>query len=129
MNCSVDHFRPKKTYPHLAYEWSNFRLALDRINNNKGESEDVLDPFTVQAGWFVLDCASVFVRPEPALPQKVRDQIQRSITVLKLNDDKLVSARFTILRGYIDSELSLSHIERFYPFIAAEIKRQGILPS
>src|SRR5205085_6445728 len=53
-SCSVDHFRPKSTHPHLAYEWSNYRLAHDRINNNKGDSADVLDPFHIQLGWFIL---------------------------------------------------------------------------
>lgn len=129
MTRSVDHFLPKTVYPHLAYEWSNFRLAMDRINSNKGESEDVLDPFTIQEGWFVLDLASVFVQPGPALPQKIRDQVQKSIDILKLNDDILVSMRFRVLRDYIDGDISLRHIGRYYPFIAVEIKRQGIQPS
>src|SRR6266536_204995 len=47
-NCSVDHLQPKATQPHLAYEWTNYRLAHDRINNNKGNSTDVLDPFHIQ---------------------------------------------------------------------------------
>lgn len=123
---TLDHFRPKGRYPNLAYEWSNFRLALDLVNSNKGDSETVLDPFLVQNGWFILDKASLWVRPEPTLPPAIRIRVQSSINVLKLNHDRLVNVRFEILRGYIDGKQRLDSIEEKYPFIAAEIKRQGI---
>jgi hypothetical protein len=59
---SVDHFMPKRRYPKLAYEWNNYRLALPRINNHKGDSTDVIDPFIVQTGWFVMDFPSCFMK-------------------------------------------------------------------
>ena len=123
---TVDHFRPKGRYPNLAYEWSNYRLALDLVNNNKSDSEAVLDPFVVQNGWFNLDKASLWVQPEPTLPAVIRTRVQSSIDVLKLNHYRLVNIRFQILRGFIDGKQRLDSIEEKYPFIAAEIKRQGI---
>lgn len=123
---SVDHFRPKQRYPNLAYEWSNYRLALDMVNNNKADSEVVLDPFVVQNGWFILDAASLWVKPEPTLALVIKTRVQSSIDVLKLNHYRLVNVRFQILRGYIDGKQRLDSIEEKYPFIAAEIKRQGI---
>jgi hypothetical protein len=131
LHCTVDHYFPKSSYPHLAYayEWSNYRLALDRINNNKGNSVDVLDPFTIQAGWFVLDMATLFVQPSAVAPAAVRTRVQRSIDLLRLNDDPLVAFRFDIVKNYLDANLRIEYIEEKYPFIAAEIRRLGIQPQ
>lgn len=128
-NCSVDHFLPKATHPHLAYEWSNYRLAHDRINNNKGNSTDVLDPFHIQLGWFVLDTATLWVKPESAIPQNIADAVQRTVDVLRLNDDTWVQMRFDLFSGYLNRECTLEFLQRFYPFIAEEIIRQGVQPK
>ena len=128
-NCSVDHFRPKSTHPHLAYEWSNYRLAHDRINSNKGDSAEVLDPFHIQLGWFVLDTATLWVRPEPTLPPNIGTAVQRSIDVLRLNDDTWVQMRFAVFQEYLDREIMLGFLQRYYPFIAAEVSRQGVQPK
>jgi len=113
LNGTVDHFRPKTAFPVEAYEWRNYRLI-------------VLDPFTIQAGWFVLDVATLWVNPETTLAQALRDRIQRTIDILKLNDDQFVNVRFQVLKSYIDGGGSLQQIEKTYPFIASEIKRQGV---
>jgi hypothetical protein len=123
---TVDHFFPKTKYSHLAYEWRNYRLALDRINHNKGESLDVLDPFAIQPGWFVLDPATLFVKPEPSQGEQVKARVQKTIDILKLNDDMYVKVRFEIFRSYLDGEVSLPFVVRRYPFVAAEITRQNI---
>lgn len=128
-NCSVDHFHPKSARPDLAYEWTNYRLAHDKINMNKADSTDVLDPFTIQAGWFVLDVATLWVRPEPALQATLKAAVQKTIDVLKLNEDQWVQMRFAIFTSYLNKELALSYLQRTYPFIAAEIQRQGIQPK
>jgi hypothetical protein len=128
-NCSVDHFQPKSTHPHLAYEWSNYRLAHDRINSNKGDSADVLDPFHVQLGWFILDTATLWVKPEPSLPAPITAAVQRTIDILRLNDDTWVQMRFEVFREYLDREIMLGFLQRRYPFIAAEINRQGVQPK
>lgn len=122
---TVDHFRPKSAFPMDAYEWRNYRLALDRINNNKGNSQVVLDPFTIQPGWFVLDVATLWVNPEPTLAEGLRDRIQRTIDILKLNDEPFVNVRFQVLKSYLEGT-TLQQIERTYPFIASEISRQGV---
>jgi hypothetical protein len=128
-NCSVDHFLPKSARPDLAYEWTNYRLALDKINGNKADRTDVLDPFTIQAGWFVLDIASLFVKSEPALQANVKAAVETTIIALKLNDDQWVQMRFAVLTSYLNSELTLPYLQRTYPFIAAEIQRQGVQPK
>lgn len=125
-NCSVDHFQPKSVCPDLAYEWTNYRLANDKINANKGNSIEILDPFYVQDGWFILDFATLWVTPEPSLSDNVKKPIQKSIEVLRLNDDQWVQMRFEIFRSYLKGELNLPFLLRNYPFIAAEIQRQNI---
>ena len=128
-NCSVDHFHPKSTCPDLAYEWTNYRLAHDKINNNKGDSPDVLDPFLIHKGWFVLDLATLWVRPEASLQPIIQTAVQRTIDVLKLNDDQWVQMRFEILTSYVNGELKITYLQRTYPFIAAEVQRQGVQPK
>jgi hypothetical protein len=127
--CTVDHYLPKSTHPHLAYEWTNYRLALDKINNNKGDSPDVLDPFNIQPGWFILDLATLWVAAEPSLPAPVSTAVLTTIGILKLNDDPWVQIRFEVLRSYLDREVTLAFLEKKYPFIAAEVQRQNIRPK
>lgn len=128
-NSSVDHFLPKSVRPDLAYEWTNYRLALDKMNFNKANRTDVLDPVTIQAGWFVLDSASLFVKPEPALQANVKVAVDTTIRALRLNDDMWVQMRFAVFTSYLNSELTLTYLHRHYPFIASEIRRQGIQPK
>jgi len=124
---SVDHFLPKSQYPHLAYEWSNYRLAKPRVNENKGISTDVIDPFAVKPGWFVLDFPSCLIKAGKGLAKIIVDSINKTIEILKLNDDDfLVQERCEIMVAYADGDISLSFIEKRYPFIAIEIRRQGI---
>ena len=126
-NCSVDHFQPKTKSPNLAYEWSNYRLAHQKINSYKGSSTGVLDPFHIQEGWFTLDFSNCFVKPNKALPQDVTDEIANTIQILRLNtDDALVQSRFDLVRDYSKGICPMEFLELRYPFIAAELKRQDL---
>ncbi len=126
---SVDHFVPKSVNPHLAYEWSNFRLAQERINSNKGDSVEVLDPFHIEAGWFILDCASFFVKPNTAVKKEIQHAVVKTITVLQLNSDTFVRLRYAVLKEYSSGNFSMNFLERRYPFVASELKRQGLAES
>lgn len=127
MSSSVDHFVPKATHPHLAYEWTNFRLAHSKINSYKGNSVGILDPFHIQSGWFILDFANCFVKPNPHDPQVVRDQVAHTIRVLRLNsDDALVQFRFSLVRDYSKNFVTLDFLDAHYPFISVELRRQGL---
>jgi hypothetical protein len=125
---TVDHFMPKSRYPASAYEWDNYRLALQRINQNNGDSTDVIDPFIVRPGWFVLDFkGGCMIKAGPGLPRLRENQINKTIKALKLNiDEVLVQERANIMLCFAKGELTLSFLERRYPFLAAEIIRQGI---
>jgi uncharacterized protein (TIGR02646 family) len=126
---SVDHFEPKSSSPTLAYEWANYRLAQEKLNNNKGNSTDVLDPFHIQPGWFVLDAATFFVKANGGLPQDVTDAVNRTIATLQLNSNSLVKLRYTVLKEYSDGHWDFDFMERRYPFIAAELARQNLVAA
>jgi hypothetical protein len=128
-SCSVDHFHPKTARPDLAYEWSNYRLAHQKLNSYKGESTEVLDPFHIENSWFTLDFANCFVKPNAALPEALQGQVVRTIEILRLNrDETLVQQRFDLLRDY-SKGFPMDILEERYPFIAAELKRQGLQES
>jgi hypothetical protein len=124
---TVDHFLPKTTHPHLAYEWSNFRLASGRVNSSKGNLTDVLDPFHVQDDWFYIDIPACLLKPNPALEKSLRTQIASTINSLRLNqDDNYVQERCNILMEYARGDVSENFLERRYPFLAKEVSRQGL---
>ncbi|MGH9499300.1 MAG: hypothetical protein ACRD3L_09175 [Terriglobales bacterium] len=124
--CSVDHFHPKTSRPELAYDWGNYRLAHPKLNSYKGDSTEVLDPFHIDDGWFTLDLANCFVKPRADLPQVLRNQVTRTIEILRLNtDETLVQQRFDVLRDY-SKGYPMEILEERYPFIASELRRQNL---
>ena len=126
-NGSIDHFVGKTTNPDTAYEWSNFRLCLPTVNNHKGSLVGLVDPFLVQHGWFVLDFPSCFVRPGNDLSHSQREQVNTTITGLKLNaDDSFVQDRSDIMVMFAQQEVTLAFLKKRRPFLAAEVVRQGI---
>lgn len=124
---TVDHFIPKSARPVMAYEWNNFRLACLKLNSRKGTSREVLDPFLLQPGWFILDFPSHLVKPDPALATNPRRKIQKTIDRLKLNDDdNCVKARLRWTLAYCDG-IPFDFLRRNAPFIAYELERQRLI--
>jgi hypothetical protein len=126
---SVDHFHPKSTHPVQAYEWNNFRLAHQKINSYKADKTGILDPFSIQPGLFTIDFANCHVKPNPTTSTALQASVTHTITVLKLNSDNtLIQTRFSIVRNYSKNG-DMDFLESYYPFIAAELKRQGVQDS
>ena len=125
---SIDHFIPKSKDPLLAYEWDNYRLTTQRMNNTKGDEINIVDPFDVKLGWFVLDLNTYLIKPNEILANSEREKIKHTIKVLRLNsDDDRVENRREIIQGFIDGNFDTEFIKEKYPFIAYEIERQGLL--
>jgi len=123
---SVDHFLPKSSNYALAYEWSNYRLADQIINQRKDNSLGVQDPFLVQPGWFVIDFDSFSIGCGAGLQPDDESRVRYTIELLKLNaDDELVEQRRTVVEQYARG-MTLADVERYYPFIASELKRQNL---
>lgn len=124
---SVDHFRPKSIYPHLAYEWDNFRFCRQSINSRKGNSEELLDPFAIVDGWFVLDLPSCLIKPAPHLVRETRVGVNKTVATLGLNqDEKLVGERSDLLIALAQGLITLEYLDGFFPFISKEVRRQGV---
>lgn len=134
---TVDHFRPKSTMPSLAYEWSNYRLSMDKINSYKAESDDIADPFSIQENWFALDFTSFYVTVGEDLCAEEHDLVEYTIQVLRLNaDDSLVDWRFSVVQSYSWGHTTFDYLLTYFPFIARELRRQqleetikGMFPS
>lgn len=123
---SIDHFVLKAKNPSLAYEWENFRLCRSKLNNRKGEHDDVLDPYALANGWFRLSFTTFLLYPEPSLPESEQQKVTDTIARLELNqDDKLVQERLRAVYAYADGKLPLGRLKQFYPFIAIEMAAQN----
>lgn len=124
---STDHFLPKSLYPLKAYEWNNYRLCSQRVNGYKSDSTNIIDPFVVQSGWFVLDVPSCLVKPGVGLSQNLTKKIESTIKELHLNDDDyFVQERCDLMMTFASGEVTLAFLSKRYPFLAAEIIRQGL---
>ena len=127
---SVEHFRPKALFPAEAYEWSNYRLVCGTLNGRKGMRQDVLDPFLVPDGWFVLDFPSLLVKPTRNLPDADTRSVLSTIERLGLNDEgTCLKARLRYVRYYCLQMIDFRYLENDAPFIAGEIRRQGLVDS
>lgn len=124
---TVDHYIPKHEAPELAYEWSNYRLCTERMNNNKDSCLDVMDPFKVQSGWFIINFATFLIEAEDSLQEYLKVAVEDTIIRLRLNDDDtLVQDRANLIQMYSDDDVSFEFLEKRYPFIAYELDRQGL---
>ena len=125
---TVDHFHPKAICPNLAYEWSNFRLAGSRVNNSKGNSTEVLDPFQVGHDWFQLDVPSCLIVANRHLTVEIKQKVTRTIDLLRLNaDDSYVQERCNILAAFAKRQIQFEFLEERYPFLAREVMRMNVV--
>lgn len=124
---TVDHFVAKTKNWRLVYEWKNYRLAAHLVNTQKGELE-VVDPFEVQSGWFVLNLDTNEVAVGEAAPPALATRIENTLKILNLRD--CVQLRGEYINDYRRREIDLRYLEKRAPFIAAELRRQGeLLPG
>ncbi len=125
---TIDHFIPKSVAPNLAYEWSNFRLSSHLLNTRKSSFQDVLDPFTIQPGWFILDFGSLFIKAGNSLDVDIRQKVMNTIKRLKLNDeDSCLQSRLSWLEPFCQGQLTFAFLKEKAPFIAYELERQNLV--
>jgi hypothetical protein len=122
---SVDHFIPKAKQPAQAYEWNNYRLSRRRLNQRKGNHQDVIDPFILTPGWFKINFRTFLIYPYEGLSGKERLLVENTIERLELNvDNDYVQERISVIREYCLGNINLAQIRNKYPFIALEIENQ-----
>lgn len=128
-NGTADHYVPKSLDPRKAYEWANYRFACARMNARKGVAAEVLDPFEVQDGWFRLELVRFQLHAVPGLPVEVAAAIDRTIDLLGLNDETCKQARADWCEAFWAGDLTLPFLERRFPLLARELRRQGRLSA
>lgn len=131
---TADHFVPKEHAKELAYEWSNFRLASLDVNRAKGTHRDVLDPFEIEDGWFVLNPLDFRIAPASTLDPARQAAVQATVDRLELNDPVYRAARaqahddyFGLTEGFNQGErVPWAVLLRDNPYVASEVERQGL---
>lgn len=124
---SIDHFRPKglPQHAHLVWTWDNWRLACTSVNARKGDHEDVMDPFLVPPGCFRYDFVLLRTSVADDLPSPWSQVAQSTLDRLRPDD---------LTRGFHEEALaclqrgewSPAYFERRCPFLASELRRQGL---
>ena len=134
---SVDHFLPVSKSPlSAAYDWSNYRLASRPMNTNKGEHQDVLDPFTLPPNLFTLKILSARIRINTdiaPLGSRLHQEAQDTLERLKLNEGEYRAIRLHYLNKYLEAcrPQTKSSVKRARatlllesPFLHQEVVRQ-----
>ena len=132
---SVDHFISRKADITQAYEWHNFRLCSVKANRNKGVHA-VIDPFLVQLGMFEIDFSVDTVSNRPLVTivcgtnyvgSPEEPLIRDSIKYLKLNEEEhYLDNRRGFFESYLDGAIRIDLLTDMFPFLGAEITRQGL---
>lgn len=125
---SVDHFYPKSAYQELAYEWSNYRLTTQRMNSYKGD-KIVLDPFKIENGDLTIDFPSCLIKPRDGMTPAAKSKVSLTIKILHLNDEDLVNNRLEIVMDFAQGNINQIFLEKRYPFIEFELRRQNLFDT
>lgn len=124
-NPTVDHVLPKSRVWNLVYEWANYRLCAALINTNKNDLTSLVDPFEVEEGWFALEFVGFQVTRGPNAPASKTQRIDDTLPLL--NMPECLKAREEYVTCYEQGAIGLAYLERRAPFVAAELRRQGLL--
>ena len=124
-DATVEHMVPKSRNWRLVYEWGNYRLACLRMNRKKREYTDVLDPFCIDDGWFVMDIVEFRVHPAAQLDESRKHSVAATINRLGLNDLDWCETRRQHVAHYREHRM-LDIVEAVFPFVAKEIQRLGL---
>jgi hypothetical protein len=127
---TTEHFLPKSKYPNSAYDWSNYRLVCSTLNGRKKDFEDVLDPFNINDGDFIIDFPSLFIKPSKDLTKDYTQSVRNTIIRLGLNDeDTCLKSRERYIKQYCLRMIDFRHLVLDAPFIAKELQRQNLVDS
>ncbi len=123
---TVDHYLSSSHHTELAYEWSNYRYASHRMNSFKGAvDEKVLDPFSVEDGWFEIILPSLQLVLTEAIPADQRTRAEYTLGRLHLRDGEMVIRQRQAWYEMYRQGTSLEVIKRKAPLIARAIRKQA----
>lgn len=126
---TVDHVLPKSRSWNQVYEWANYRLCAAIINSSKGVLLTLADPFAIGLEWFALNMNTLHVERGASAPKAEWTRIDATLPLL--NHRLCVQEREEYLHCYQlgpgAGGFDLQHLENRAPFIAQELRRQGLL--
>jgi hypothetical protein len=124
---TVDHVLPKSKAWDKVYEWSNYRLASALVNSKKNDVAHVLDPFEIEDGFFALEFFDFQVKAGATAVGELEVKVVETIEKLGLNAPDCCKARREYIENYKRRDIKLDYLERRAPFVARELRRQGLL--
>jgi hypothetical protein len=125
---TVDHFVSWNEDSSQAYEWSNYRYCAGWINSSKQNerSSNLMDPLSVEDGWFELLLPSLQLTVSGSIPDELRQLAENTLERLHLvHDERVMRQRREWYRMYQCGELSLNGLKKKAPLIAAAVERAG----
>jgi hypothetical protein len=125
---TVDHYLSMRNYRELAYEWSNYRHVIGRVNGCKGNLDDlVLDPFEVEDDWFAIQIPDLQLVLTDKIPVELCDKAAFTIEKLQLqNSDWILRQRARYYNGYLSGRITLEQLEADAPMIARAIRANSL---
>lgn len=125
---TIDHIVPKSQDWRLVYEWTNYCLCAVVVNAKKGELLTLVDPFSVEEGWFALNLATFEVELGPKPAPSSLDRISATLPILNLRGCcRLREEYVNRYRLGPPHGIDLQYLEWRAPFVALELRRQGAL--
>lgn len=123
---TVDHFVSCEEDRARAYDWSNYRFASAWINSSKQSmrSDTLLDPFSIENGWFEIILPSLQLVTTASVPANQKARADFVLRRLHLRDDeRVLRQRREWYRMYQEGEITLEGLARKAPLIAIAVRR------
>jgi len=123
---TVDHYLSCENYPHLAYEWSNYRYSSSWINSSKGtQDKAILDPFCVDDNWFEILLPSLQLIVTDTVPPEELGRAEFTLRKLHLgHDERILRQRRQWYKMHQDGKLTVEGLDEVAPLIARAVRRQ-----
>ncbi|MGL4421189.1 MAG: retron system putative HNH endonuclease [Gemmataceae bacterium] len=89
---TIEHFRPKSSFPEQAYSWSNLYYCCDACQNSKREKYDELllrpdaESYQFQR-YFIYDYTTGGIQPNPMSSERDQQQAQKTIELYGLDSN------------------------------------------
>lgn len=105
----IEHFRPRETFPYLAFAWENLFYICSLCNIKKGKRFDrrLLKPDKFEYSfkrYFIFNYSTGIISPNPQCSDEDRERAKITIKLYGLNDDERPETRLEEWEKYLDSQ-------------------------
>ena len=113
---TVDHFKPRRLFPELAYEWRNWIFSCLRCNNeykrDKWPTSGYVDPSAADEEdrperYFDYDASTGELIPKSGISEEARETVLDTIDDLGLNKPDVLNYRLDWTRRFTEDWQSL----------------------